>query len=139
VSLRDIGVRIEGGTPGLLGGIRPLLREIEALLATLVATGEGGSIDLRSLPMSPAEREALDSALGEGEVQARVRAFGETQVRETAVHGVWRVTHRDDTGNALADLIEVCRVPGILETHEADIGTALGALRVRLAAEARRT
>ncbi len=136
MSLHDIGVRIEDGEPErLLGGIRPLLREIEALLAVLVETGRGGSIDLRSLPMSPAEREALDSALGEGEVQARVHALGETQVRETAVHGVWRVTHRDAGGHALADLIEVCRVPGILETHEADIGGALTAFRSRLAAE----
>lgn len=135
MNLPDIALRVESPVPArLLGGIRPLLREIEARLAALVATGQGGSIDLRSLPLSPAEAAELDAALGSGEVRATVASFGETTVRETALHGVWRVTHRDEAGNVVGDFIEVCQVPDILKTHAADAHAALAALRDRIAA-----
>lgn len=132
MSLRDIAVRIEESPAGTIGGIRPVLREIEALLAALVETGRGGGIDLRSLPLSPAEVEALAAALGSGEVRATIRALGETHVAETAIHGVWRVTHRDDNGNAVADLIEVCDAPDILKTQVADARRARALLRTKL-------
>ena len=136
MSLRDIPVHVESPMPAsLLGSVRPILHEIETLLATLVETGQGGSIDLRGLPMSPTDDAALAAALGAGEVNASVRALGETQVQETAIHGVWRTTHRDDSGHVVADLIEVSHVPEILKTHDADARAALSALRARLKTE----
>lgn len=135
MNLRDIAVRSEAASPALLGGIRPLLHEVEALLAALVESGQGGSVDLRGLPMSPAEFEALEAALGEGEVRATVRALGETEVRETAVRGVWRVTHRTDDGHVVGEFVEVCHVPEILKTHVADTRAALVALQARLKAQ----
>lgn len=125
MALRDIAVRVEESAASAIGGIRPILREIEALLAALVETGLGGSIDLRSLPLSPADAEALDAALGEGEVRATIRALGETHVLETAIHGVWRVKHCNDDGNAVADFIEVCDAPDILKTHGRRSGRSL--------------
>ncbi len=132
MSLHDIAVRVEASPASTIGDIHPILHEIRALLVTLVETGRGGSIDLRSLPLSPADFTAIDAALGEGEVQATVRALGETRVRETAIHGVWRVTHCNDGGEAVADLIEVCDAPEILKTHAADARTGLATLRTRL-------
>lgn len=132
MGLRDIAVRVEAAPASCIGGIRPILREIEALLAALVETGRGGSIDLRSLPLSPADAEAFDAALGGGEVRATIRALGETRVLETAIHGVWRVTHCNDGGEAVADFIEVCDAPDILKTHAADARAGLATLRARL-------
>lgn len=132
MSLRDIAVRVEASPESHIGGIRPILHEIRTLLAALIDTGRGGSFDLRSLPLSPADFEALDTALGEGEVQATIQALGETRVTETAIHGVWRVTHCNDGGEAVADLIEVCDAPDILKTHAADARVGLAKLRARL-------
>ncbi len=134
MSLRDIAVRVEALPASRIGGIRPILREIETLLAAFVKTGQGGSIDLHSLPLAPADFEALDAALGEGEVQATIRALGETRVRETAIHGVWRVTHCNAGGDAVVDLIEVCDAPDILKTHAADAHAGLAMLRAKLEA-----
>lgn len=132
MSLRDVAVRVEASPESRIGGIRPILHEIRTLLAALIDTGCGGSIDLRSLPLSPADFEALDTVLGAGEVHATIRALGETRVTETAIHGVWRVTHCNDGGEAVADLIEVCDVPDILKTHAADARVGLTKLRARL-------
>lgn len=132
MSLRDIAVRTEASPASSIGGIRPILHEVRTLLAALVDTGRGGSIDLRSLPLSPADFEALDAALGAGEVHATIQALGETRVTETAIHGVWRVTHCNDGGEAVTDLIEVCDAPDILKTHAADARVGLALLRARL-------
>ncbi len=132
MALRDIAVRIDELPASRIGGIRPILHEIETLLAAFVKVGQGGSIDLRSLPLSPADLEAIDAALGEGEVHATIRAFGETRVTETAIHGVWRVTHCNDGGEPVADLIEVCDAPEILKTHATDARVGLATLRTRL-------
>lgn len=123
----DIGVRVVGQDGGL-GGIGPILREIESLLARLVAHNESGSIDLRSLPLSEAEREELRTRLGEGEVRAAVQAAGESEVYETGVHAVWWVTHRNTDGAIVAEFIEVTPVPEILKTHPADMRAALARL-----------
>ncbi len=131
MSLRDIAVRVEASPESRIGSIQPILHEIRALLAALVDTGRGGSIDLRSLPLSPADAAALDAVLGEGEVRATIRALGETRVAETAIHGVWRVTHCNDGGEAIADFIEVCDAPDILKTHAADARAGLAMLRAR--------
>jgi hydrogenase-1 operon protein HyaF len=127
--LADIGVRVESVENGGLGGIVPILREIESLLVRLVEAGESGSIDLRSLPMSDAEREELHAQLGEGEVVATVEAMGASEVRETALAGVWWVTHRGADGAVVAEFIEVTSVPEILKTHPADVRAALGQVR----------
>lgn len=132
MALSDIAVRVEMSAASRIGSVRPILHEIRTLLAALADTGRGGSIDLRSLPLSPADFEALDAVLGEGEVQATICALGETRVRETAIHGVWRVTHCNDGGEAVADLIEVCDAPDILKTHAADARVGLALLRARL-------
>jgi hydrogenase-1 operon protein HyaF len=116
-----------------VGGVAPILREIETLLARLDGVGAPGAIDLRGLPLAPGEHDALKAALGEGEVSAAVESLGRSEVRETAVHGVWWVTHRDADGEVVAELIEVATVPEILKTHPADVRAGLAGLRARLA------
>lgn len=134
--LKDIPVTVEGTPPDMArshGNTLPLLYEIAVLLDDLVATGKSASIDLRSLPMLPEDYETLHAALGEGEVSAAVNALGPTQVRETAVHGVWWITHRNAAGDVIAEFIEVTYSPGILTTHPADASAAAAMLHSRLA------
>lgn len=123
-------------TPLATGNALPLLHEIETLLNELVTTGKAASIDLRSLPMLPGDYEQLRQWLGEGEVGATVEALGPTRVHETAVSGVWWVTHYNDDDQVVADFIEVAYVPEILKTHPADARQALETLRSRLSQSA---
>jgi len=109
-----------------------LLREIETLLVQLVAQGTGGAIDLQALPLNDADRALLTQTLGVGEVQATVQALGPSEVRETGIHGVWWITHRNHDGQVTAELIEVATTPGILSTHPADARAGLARLRTRL-------
>jgi hydrogenase-1 operon protein HyaF len=118
--LTDIPVRIEPTPPtqlpngGLGGGVAAILSELATLLERLVRGEPAGSIDLRSLPMSPRDRAELQRALGEGEVQATIDSRGLSRIRETRVSGVWWVEHFDEQGELIAELIEVSRIPEIL-------------------------
>lgn len=127
--LSEIGVRVDAMT----GNAIPILHEIAALLENLAHTGAGGSIDLGSMPMLPGDRAILEEVLGRGEVSAEIDALGPSHVRETALRGVWWVTHCNDAGETLADLIEVARLPSILATPDEDVREALQSLRERLA------
>jgi len=109
-----------------------LLREIEAMLADLVANGRHGRIDLRSLPLLPGDDARLAAVLGEGEVDADIQATGGTRVRETGVAGVWWVTHANADGETVAEFIEVTLVPEMLKTHPQDARAGLARLRERL-------
>ena len=110
----------------------PLLHEIAELLDSLARTGEGGSVQLQGLPLLPGDYQALQEALGEGELSAELQALGATQIRETALHGVWWVTHRNSVQEVVAESIEVTRCPAILQTPAEDVAEAAQALRQRL-------
>ena len=114
------------------GNAMPLLHEIEVLLSDLATTGKLASIDLRSLPMLPEDYEKLREVLGEGEVSATVDVLGPTLVRETAIHGVWWVTHQNVDNEVTAQFIEVTYMPEILKTHPADARAAVEILRSRM-------
>jgi hydrogenase-1 operon protein HyaF len=116
----------------LSGNADPILHEIRSLLSDLVTVGKSASIDLRSLPLSPGDYEKLKEVLGQGEVSATIDSMGSTQVRETAVHGVWWVTHYNNDETVIAELIEVTTMPEILRTHPADARVGLDLLQSRL-------
>lgn len=133
--LKGIPIATDGALPTTIlshGNALPLLHEIEVLLNDLVTTGKPTSIDLRSLPMLPGDYKKLREVLGEGEVSATIEALGPTLVRETAIHGVWWVTHRSADGEVTAEFIEVTHVPDILKTHPADARAAVETLRSRM-------
>jgi len=116
----------------LSGNADPILHEIRSLLKDLVTSGKSASIDLRSLPLLPGDYEKLKEVLGQGEVSATIDAMGPTQVRETAIHGVWWVTHYNSDATIIAEFIEVTTMPEILRTHPADARAGLDLLQSRL-------
>lgn len=123
----------EAGLPASTNGNAvPILHEIETLLNELVASGKSAAIDLRSLPLLPGDYEKLKEVLGQGEVSATIDAMGPTQVRETAIHGVWWVTHYNSDAAVIAEFIEVTTMPGILRTHPVDVRVGLDMLHSRL-------
>jgi hydrogenase-1 operon protein HyaF len=110
-----------------------LLSEILATLERLAEEGESGSVDLRSLPLSDADRLELADALGSGEVRASVTCTATTEVSETAFAGVWWVRLLGEDGRVNAEHIEIARVPEILLAHPADIVAASRKLAAALA------
>lgn len=129
--LADIPVQVESAS-ALTGAAPAVLREIESMLVELIERGTVGRIDLRSLPLSPADLEWLADALGEGEVHASVETTGSSDVLETGIFGVWWVRHYDEGGHVTADLIEVTQLPEILQTHPADVQAGLTRLREQM-------
>ena len=134
--LDSIGVRVEHAAAlgGLGSGVAAIACEIANLLDHLSASGESGAIDLRSLPMTAADRLRLQEVLGTGEVQATIDADGPSTVRETGIAGVWWTEHRNRHGELLAELIEVCRVPEILVLAQDELAPGARRLRERIAA-----
>lgn len=128
--LDEIGIHI---VPAETGNALPLLHEVAYLLERLAQDGVGGTIDLGSLPLLPGDRAILEETLGQGEVSAAIQALGATRIRETAIHGVWWVTHCNSGGEVVAEFIEVTRFPAILAAPEEDIRESLLVLRESLA------
>jgi hydrogenase-1 operon protein HyaF len=109
-----------------------VLAEIGRLLEALAGSGASGAIDLRSLPLTEADRTQLHELLGPGEVSAELEAGGRSTVRETAYPGVWWVTHRGAGDQVASEEIAVCPVPSILAAHPADIAVAARRIRQTL-------
>lgn len=139
--LADIGVKVEGmfgadeAPSPRIGNALAILHEVQTRLEELVAGGQPSVIDLRAMPLAPGDYETLQRLLGEGEVMATVEALGPTRVRETAIRGVWWVTHCNATEQVIAEFIEITRVPTLLRTVDEDLVDGLSRLRERLAQE----
>jgi hydrogenase-1 operon protein HyaF len=140
--LHDIGVRVETGPGrerptreegGLGAGVGALLAEVASLLERLASDGRPGAIDLRSLPMSPADRLSLRRALGEGEVEATMTVDGPSNIRETGVPGVWWVEHHDRDGKVSAEFLDIACVPDLLARAPEEVAAGATELRALLA------
>jgi hydrogenase-1 operon protein HyaF len=141
--LTEIPVRVEPAARsepvlseagGLGGGVEAILSELVSLLERLADGNSPGSIDLRSLPMSPPDRALLQRVLGDGEVQATVNARGLSKIHETRFSGVWWIEHFDQEGESVAEFIEVSRVPDILACAPDEIAADARELRARITA-----
>ncbi len=132
--LSEIAIRVErpARLGGLGGGVAAVLSELVGMLEKVAVGGESATIDLRSLPMSPEDRIALQTVLGQGEVHAALSAEGVSSLQETGVSGVWWVEHRDRQGDLVAELIEVTAFPKILEASSEEMADGARALRARL-------
>lgn len=117
------------------GNALPLLNEIRHALEQLLSSGETTVIDLGALPMGPQDEAELLAALGTGEVDATINAGGPSSVRETAFHGVWQVTHRNELDEIVARFVEVAFVPELLMSQPEDVADSIAALAKNLGVE----
>ena len=76
---------------------------------------------------------ATEVTAGSGDWSATLNALGPSDIRETAIAGVWLVTHRNASGEIAGRYIEITRMPAILESQDADILRGIAALGERLA------
>jgi hydrogenase-1 operon protein HyaF len=106
------------------GLARAVQREILQYLQALASDGTETAVDLRSLPMSAADRSELEEVLGRGEVSATLSAMGDSEVWETNFPGVWWVRHRGNDGRVIAEHVEVTLLPEILKSDLTDVRAA---------------
>ncbi len=111
------------------GMAQSLMHEISQRLNALVESGEVSAIDLRSLPMTPADRVELEERLGRGDVEAVLDVAGPSEVWETRFAGVWWIRHFGADDKVAAEQIEITTCPQILSAHRADIAAASVRLR----------
>lgn len=110
-----------------------VLSQILASLNDLVQTGKTAIIDLRSqAQMSAATYNYLKEALSAGEVTAVIEADLKVEITETQYPGVWWLTHRNDQGAIVTELIEITEMPDILRPNRAEIRAGLRRLEQAL-------
>ena len=116
-------------TDNTTGMARSIVAEVASMLESLAEDGATSSIDLRSLPLTEADRQELEDMLGRGEVSVELELAGNSSVWETAYAGAWWVRHRGAGDRISSEEIQVCTVPEILITHAADIQAAAKRIR----------
>lgn len=132
--LEGIPVHVEAPDPGgTVGNVRAILAELETALHELLNGGRGHSIDLRSLPFAPGELDYLREVLGAGEVRIEIEALGKSRINETAVRGVWWVTHYNALDDRMAEFLEIGFCPDLVRAHRDDVRESLELLNTRLA------
>lgn len=109
---------LDGRSTGMAFAV---LAEVGRLLAALADSGATGAIDLRSLPLTAADRRQLEELLGRGEVRAELDLTGRSELWETAYPGVWWIRHLGADERVASEVIAVCPAPDILAAHPADI------------------
>ena len=113
------------------GMAQSVLHEIALALAQLAETGAPNAIDLRSLPMTEADRSELQEA-----VSATLDMAGKSDIWETRHAGVWWVRHSGSGDRIASETIEIAAIPDILMAHRDDIRAAAARLSAELAAAA---
>ena len=137
--LSDISVHVElnDRKDTHLAIAKTILNEIMASIVQLVDAGKTSVIDLRVQPrMRASTYQYLKDALSSGEVTAVVEADVKVEVRETQYPGVWWLTHRNEQGEIVTEIIEITEMPEILKPHIADMRAGLQRLKHALAESA---
>jgi hydrogenase-1 operon protein HyaF len=121
--LEDIGVTVEtfDSSSGQIGAI---LCELQTRLNTLITRGRGDSIDLRSLPLFPGDYEQLKETLGYGEIHINLDAMGPSEIYETAIAGIWWLTHYNTEDEVVAEYIEIATLPELVKTDPGELPAA---------------
>jgi len=112
-----------------------VIAEIGRLLQHLAETGETGAIDLRSLPLTEADRAQIEQWLGHGAIHVEMDLIGRSEIWETAYAGAWWIRHRGADDRVSSEEIAICPLPDILPTPAEDIRAA--ATRIQGDVEAR--
>jgi len=124
--LKDIPVTVisppaDQTADGPSGNATAILHEIADLLGRLAADGSRGIVDLRAMPLTSGDRALLEEALAPGAVTASIDAAGPTEIFETIYPGVWWTRHCNESGESVAEFIEITDCPEILASHPDDV------------------
>ena len=74
--------------------------------------------------MFPGDYELLKETLGYGEINVSIDAMGPTEIYETAIPGIWWITHYNNDDENIAEYIEITELPELLKTDPQEIQQA---------------
>jgi len=117
----------------------PILKEIVGKLKLLISSEQSSVFDLAHEPLSSAETDELKSILGLGEVDAVINTLGKSNIRETAVPGIWWITHYNEKGSVISECIEITTCPDLLKTFPDELNAALTGLQHKISEYTRRS
>ena len=123
----SISIEVDS-SPALTGNVLPLLHEIRHALEDFATTKTEHTIDLNSLPLAPEESRQLEQLLGSGEVRAQLEALGTSEITETAIPGVWRVTHYNGDRVVVRQFLEITDCPAILKSQPQELPSGVSRL-----------
>jgi len=94
--------------------------EIDEALIQLHLHQQEHAIDLRGL-FQPDQTETLKNILGKGEVNIKLDMSSPTEIEETALSGVWWITHYNHLNEKQCEIVEIALVPKLIFSTEIDI------------------
>jgi hydrogenase-1 operon protein HyaF len=118
---------------------QPILSELAAHAAAYKPGTTAHVINLTLLPMSDADLEFLDGALGRGAVEILSRSYGNCQMTSTAVPNIWWVRYFNSMGTLILNSLEVIDVPLVACAAPEDISDSAGRLEDLLQPQGSRT
>lgn len=121
--LEDIGVSVESGDPSP-SQVGAILHELQTKLKALNNQGQSDSVDLRTLPLFPGDYELLKETLGYGEIHISIDAMGPSEIYETAIPGLWWLTHYNSEDEIIAEYIEITSLPEMVKTDPQEFAAA---------------
>jgi hydrogenase-1 operon protein HyaF len=74
--------------------------------------------------MFPGDYELLKETLGYGEINVSIDAMGPTEIYETAIPGIWWVTHYNSEEENVGEYIEITELPELIKTDPLEIQQA---------------
>ncbi|MGR8931974.1 MAG: hydrogenase expression/formation C-terminal domain-containing protein [Gammaproteobacteria bacterium] len=128
---KDIPIKLEfTNTPVSL--LLPILNEMLSKLETLNSSGQSSILDLRHEPLTLEDIKDLRALLGYGEVDASLNTLGNTNICETAVAGIWWITHYNEKGDVTSEFVEITHCPELMKTVPDELPAALTVLKDKI-------
>ena len=119
---------------GITDKARAVLAEIAAALERFAATGEGWTIYIDKMGLTPDDRQAIRDTLGQGGIRINLENSAEpAEWLESGVSGVWYGVFYNRSRQPMLETIEISAFPMVAAAQTEDVGRGLADLRQRLA------
>lgn len=119
---------------GITDKARAVLAEIAAALERFAATGEGWTIYIDKMGLTPDDRQAIRDTLGQGGIRINLENSAEpAEWLESGVSGVWYGVFYNRSRKPMLETIEISAFPMVAAAQTEDVGRGLADLRQRMA------
>lgn len=118
-----------GAPPAGAMNVMPVLSEIRERMAAHEPGREGHVITFSLFPMTPADMDYLQAALGAGPVQLVSRGYGSCRILATGARNVWSVQFFNAMDTIILDTLEIGDVPASACAAEEDFRDSAERLR----------
>lgn len=114
---------------------KAVVAEVAAAVERFIAGGQGWTIYIDKMGLSPADRQAIRDLLGEGGLRISLENSAEpAEWLESGVSGVWYGVYYDRSRQRpLLETLEVGAFPAVAAAQAEDIAAGLEGLRRQLA------